>query len=158
MVAKKPITIEEAYNRVASRCVLREYCRSDWYRKLQEAGLTAQQSGEVLDRLEEEKFIDEERYARSFVHDKLHYDRWGRVKMTSALRQKAISYEDIFTAISSIDQEEYLNILKDVLQKKAKGMKANSDYELKQKLARFAAGKGFEPGLVFKVLDLEETF
>ena len=155
-MAKKPITENEAYLRVSARCVQREYCRADWNRKLQEAGLTAQQTEKVLDRLEDEKFIDEERYSRSFVHDKLLYDRWGRIKIAYALRQKAIPSALITAALETIEEEEYLQILKEVLRQKARSIKADSDYEHKQKLARFAASRGFEPGLVFKMLDLEE--
>lgn len=157
-MAKKTITEEEAYNRVAARCVLREYCRADWYRKLQDAGLTVQQVERVLDRLEDERFIDEERYARSFVHDKLCYDRWGKIKITYSLRQKAISNERIEAALATIVEEEYIGILKDLLRQKDRSVKADSDYERKQKLARFAAGRGFEPGLVFKLLELEDMY
>lgn len=155
-MAKKPITVEEAYNRVASRCVQREYCRADWYRKLLDGGLSPQQVESVLDRLEDEKFIDESRYCRSFVHDKLYYDHWGRIKMTYSLRQKAISNELIAAAIDTINEEEYLQILKEVIQQKKRSVRAENDYELRQKLARYAAGKGFEPGIIFKILDLED--
>ena len=156
MVAKKPITVDEAYNRVASQCVIREYCRADWYRKLLTAGLTQQQVEEVLDRLEDDKFIDEERYCRSFVHDKLFYDRWGRIKITYSLRQKAIANEHIEAALATINEEEYMEILKEVIRQKRRSTKAENDYELRQKLARFAAGRGFEPGLIFKLLDLDD--
>lgn len=155
-MAKKPITEEEAYNRVASQCVLREYCRADWYRKLLTAGLTQQQVEKVLDRLEDEKFIDEERYCRSFVHDKLYYDRWGRIKISYSLRQKAIANEHIEAAMSTINEEEYLEILKEIIRQKSRSIKAENDYERRQKLARFAAGRGFEPGLIFKTLDLDD--
>ena len=155
-MAKKPITEEEAYNRVASQCVMREYCRADWYRKLLTAGLTQQQVEKVLDRLEDEKFIDEERYCRSFVHDKLCYDRWGRIKISYSLRQKAIANEHIEAAMSTINEEEYLEILKEIIRQKSRSIKAENDYERRQKLARFAAGRGFEPGLIFKTLDLDD--
>ena len=157
-MAKKAITEAEAYNRVASRCVQREYCRADWYRKLIEAGLSPAQTEGVLDRLEDEKFIDEARYARSFVHDKLYYERWGRIKMTYSLRQKAISNENIALAMETINEEEYLGILQEVLRIKGKSIKADNDYEYRQKLARFAAGRGFEPGLIFKMLDLDDEY
>ena len=155
-MAKKPITIDEAYNRVASQCVLREYCRADWFRKLLTAGLTQQEVDSVLDRLEDEKFIDEERYSRSFVHDKLLYDHWGRIKITYSLRQKAIANEHIEAGLATIHEEEYLEILKEVIRQKKRSVKAENDYELRQKLARFAAGRGFEPGIIFKMLDLDE--
>lgn len=155
-MSKKPITVDEAYNRVASQCVLREYCRADWFRKLLNAGLTQQEVESVLDRLKDDKFIDEERYCRSFVHDKLLYDRWGRIKIRYSLRQKAIADEFIEAALATIDETEYMDILQDVIRQKKRSVKADSDYELRQKLARFAAGRGFEPGTVFKLLDLND--
>lgn len=155
-MAKKAITEEEAYNKVAARCVQREYCRADWYRKLLDAGLSAAQVDQVLDRLEDERFIDESRYSRSFVHDKLLYDRWGRIKISYALRQKGIATQVITAAFEQIDESEYIGILKDLLKQKGRSVKGDNAYACRQKIARFAVGRGFEPGLVFQLLDLDD--
>ena len=74
------------------------------------------------------------------------------------MKQKSISNENIETALAAIDEAEYLRILKDVLKLKSKSIKAETEYERKQKLARFAAGRGFEPGLDFKLLDMDDEF
>ena len=81
------LTPEKAYAQAAARCSVREYCRADWQQKWWRAGLSAEAVENVLMRLESEGFIDENRYARAFVHDKLNYDHWGRVKMRAALQQ-----------------------------------------------------------------------
>lgn len=153
---KHPPTPEEAYARAAARCALKEYCRADWQRKLREAGVGEADAEAVVARLEREGFVDEGRYACAFVHDKWMYDRWGRVKIRAALRQKGLSAADVDTALAQIDEEAYADGLRALLAAKQRTVKADSDYARRQKLARFAAGRGFEPGLVMRMLDLQE--
>lgn len=152
---KKNLSSEEAYRRAAAGCARREYCRADWYGKMLAAGLTAAQAEQVLERLQQEHFIDEERYCRSFVHDKLRYDRWGRVKIACALRAKGIASATVDEALAAIDEDEYRGVLSALLAQKARSVQAAGEAERRRKLARFAAGRGFEPSLVFSLLQLE---
>mgnify|MGYP000883225264 FL=1 len=137
------------------RCAQREYCRSDWARKFIEAGLTLAEAEGLLDRLEAEKYIDEARYAKAFVHDKTLYDRWGRFKTRQALALKGIESGLIDAALAEIDDAAYTDTLKDLLAAKRRSVKADSDYEMQQKLIRYAAGRGFEADLIFKVLEAD---
>jgi len=120
------------------------------------AGVSSADAEKLLDRLEEEGFISAERYARAFVMDKMRYDKWGRVKIRQALYLKCIETAHIDAALAVIDEQEYREILFALLQKKQGLVKANTPYEERQKVARYAIGKGFEPHLVFQMLDLEE--
>lgn len=153
---KTPPTPEEAYARAAARCAVKEYCRADWLRKLREAGVGDADAEAVVARLEREGFVDENRYARAFVHDKWEYDRWGRIKIRAALRQKGLSATDVDEALAQIDEEAYAAGLRALLAAKRRTVKADSDYARWQKLARFAAGRGFEPALVMRMLDLQK--
>lgn len=153
---KTPPTPEEAYARAAARCAVKEYCRADWLRKLREVGVGEADAEAVVARLEREGFVDESRYARAFVHDKWEYDRWGRIKIRAALRQKGLSATDVDEALAQIDEEAYAAGLRALLAAKRRTVKADSDYARRQKLARFAAGRGFEPVLVVRMLDLQE--
>ena len=150
------LTPEKAYAQAAARCSVREYCRADWQQKWWRAGLSAEAVENVLMRLESEGFIDENRYARAFVHDKLNYDHWGRVKMRAALQQKGLSASDISEALDTIDAEAYEEVLKALLAAKERTLKGAEGYERKQKLARFAASRGFEISLVFRLLDMAD--
>ena len=91
-------------------------------------------------------------YARAFVHDKTLYDHWGRMKTRQALAVKNIGNEHIEQALATIDEEEYQQILRKLLLTKTPTIKAATDYERAQKLLRFAAGRGFEADLVFRVM------
>lgn len=150
---KRPLTPEEAYNRAAARCAAREYCRSEWRERMMRAGLTAEEAGKVTDRLEDEGFIDETRYARAFVHDKTRYDRWGRLKTRQALRMKGIPAATADEALAGIDEEEYADGLRRLLQTKEKSLpKDLPEHERRARLARYAAGRGFEAELVFDII------
>ena len=140
----KPFTKEEAYNWAATRCALKEYCRMELAQKFMQRGLSRPDCEDVLGQLEQEGFVDEARYARAFVHDKTLYDHWGRMK--------TISNEHIEQALATIDEEEYRQILRKLLLTKTPTIKAATDYERAQKLLRFAAGRGFEADLVFRVM------
>ena len=125
-------SVETAYARAAAACARREYCRADWLRKLAAGGLEDAACRQVVERLVSEGFIDELRYARAFVHDKAAYNRWGMLKIKQALRLKGLSAEVVEAAL---------------------GIRAPSAYELRGKLMRFAAGRGFEPDCIFRVID-----
>ena len=93
---------DTAWSWATDRCARRECCRFDIEQKLRETPLSAADRELVLDALEDEKYIDAARYARAFVHDKLAYDRWGRLKMQQALRLKRIPQGDITEAFAEI--------------------------------------------------------
>ena len=152
MMRMKPFTKEEAYNWAATRCALKEYCRMELAQKFMQRGLSRPDCEDVLEQLEQEGFVDEARYARAFVHDKTLYDHWGRMKTRQALAVKNIGNEHIEQALATIDEEEYRQILRKLLLTKTPTIKAATDYERAQKLLRFAAGRGFEADLVFRVM------
>lgn len=154
----KEITPEEAFQKAAACCAASEQCVADIRKKLERWGLDATRRQAVIVRLEEEKFVNEARYARSFVRDKFRYNGWGRIKIAQALRQKGIPAAYIEEAMGEIEDEEYARILQKLLQAKARGLKVGTDYERNGKLVRFAASRGFEMPLIMRMLHVEEDF
>ncbi len=155
----KPLTPETAFARASLRCATTEYCLSDWRNKLTAQGLTPQETESVLQRLQAERYIDEARYARAFVTDKAVFDHWGAAKIRQALTFKKIPEDFIQAALDLIDTDWWEHQLKTQLLQKKRSTKAASNYELRQKLIRFAARRGFEPGMILDTidrLDLEE--
>ena len=78
------------YQWATNRCSQKEYCRSELAQKLRTKGASPSEIELLLTRLEAERYIDESRYARAFVSDKFRFDRWGRIKITNALRLRAL--------------------------------------------------------------------
>lgn len=148
----KPITPAEALNKAAAYCTLCERCINEVSTKLTAWGILPAEQKKIIERLQSEGFIDEGRYCRAFVNDKLRFNRWGRIKITAALRDKRLPQELIKEAIEQIDEEEYTQVLRDVISIKHKELKWKEDYATKQKLIRFAASRGFEPGNILKII------
>ena len=156
MQKMKELTTQEAFNKAAACCSGAEYCLSDIQKKLDKWGLGAAQQEEVLTRLQAEKFIDEARFCRCFVRDKFRYNQWGRIKIMQALRLKNIPDTCCREALAEIEEEEYLCVLRKLLQSKARSVKAASDYEHNGKLIRFGLSRGFEMNAITRCLHVEE--
>lgn len=139
-----------------SRCAVKEYCCAEIASKLQQKGATADEVDALLERLVQEKYIDEARYAAAFVSDKFRFDHWGRIKISHALRQKGIADSLIREALEEIDEEEYRSLLTDFILSKRRTTKGDNAYAINQKIARSAITRGFEPYLVFDLLQMEE--
>ena len=110
----------------------------------------------IIDRLIKERYIDDERYARAFVKDKIRYNKWGCRKVQQALWQKHIDADIQQQVLDEIDEKEYLDILRPLLKQKRKSIKAESDYELNQKLIRFALGRGFGFDIIRQCLNVDD--
>ena len=140
----KEISEEEAWYKVSALCSLSEHCLSEISDKMDKWAVAKDVQSRILKKLVEEKYIDEERYCKSFVHDKFAYNKWGKIKITKELLFKKISLQCIENQLSKIDETEYLEVLKYLLQAKKKTVRGKSEYEINGKLIRFALGRGFE--------------
>jgi len=106
----------------------------------------------IIAKLIEENFINEERFVRAFVNDKLKFQKWGIDKIKNALYIKKITTELIKEVISEIDKNQYITQLSGIAKQKVKYIKASSDFEREQKLLRFLASKGVSGEDAYKVL------
>lgn len=134
-------------------CSYQERCIYDVKTKLLEWKATEKTIGKIIRQLEEEGFINEERYAVSFAVGKMRNNKWGRNKIFYALMQKHIPELFVQMGISEIDEEEYIGILKKVLS--TKKINEKDEYRKNQKLVRYAVQKGFQANLARKVINGE---
>ena len=153
----KQKTEQEAYQQLAALCAQSEHCEWEIREKLRRWEFDEKAQNHVLERLVKERFVDDERYARAFVKDKVRYNKWGRRKVEQALWLKHIREDIRQQALDEIDDSEYLQVLRPLFKQKRKSTKARDDYELNQKLMRFALGRGFTFDLIRQCLgDVEE--
>ncbi|MBR1412090.1 MAG: RecX family transcriptional regulator [Prevotella sp.] len=153
---KKEMTEQNAYLQLAALCAQAEHCQQEMLDKMKRWELPEDARQRVLERLVKERYVDDERYARAFVKDKVRYNKWGRRKVQQALWMKHIDGDIQQQVLSEIDDEEYLSILRPLLKQKRKSIKAQSDYELNQKLVRFAIGRGFTFDIIRQCLDVSD--
>ena len=152
----KQITEQEAYLRLASLCAQAEHCQYEIKEKMRRWELGEEAQTRIMERLVKERYIDEMRYARAFVKDKVVYNKWGRRKVEQALWQKQIDDDIRQRVLEEVDDETYVSVLRPLLKQKRKSTKAGSEYEMNQKLMRFALGRGFTFDIIRQCIDLEE--
>lgn len=152
MNLKQPISPENALARVAALCSRCEQAEADIRKKLSDWGISRNNADKIIQRLIEEKYLDEERYATAFTRDKFRFDGWGRIKITYNLKMKQISSEYIENALSKIDDDEYLQTLERILRNKLRSVSDKDDVQKKASLLRFASSRGYEPNLIYRIL------
>ncbi len=146
---KKVLSEQEIYQKLSYLCSTCEYSPFDIKRKAVTYGASTELADRVTDRLIDENYINEQRYANSFVHDKFEFNHWGRNKIIAALRQKYISTSCIDQAMNLIDDDEYRKVLRELLLAKLRQIHEPDSYKRTKKLLAFAASRGFEPSLSY---------
>ncbi|WP_158602616.1 regulatory protein RecX [Proteiniphilum sp. X52] len=139
----KIITEEAAYARMARTCSQKECAPFDITRKLKRMELTEPVIDKIIHRLKKEKFLDEKRFIRSYIHDKLHFNKWGKGKIALFLKCKQLPQELIEEGFAEFSDISFGLSLQPMLEKKWKSVTGKSDYEKRGKLIRYALGRGF---------------
>ncbi len=150
------MTFEEALVRASSICARQEKCIFDIEKKLKDWEVEPIVSERVIDKLIEEKFIDEERYVKFYVKDKFKFNRWGKIKIKWQLSAKQIKGKQVDEALQQINDEEYIDALAQLLKQKRSKIKEDDDYKVKASLIRYASSRGFEQDLIYQLLDSEQ--
>ena len=147
---------QDAYLTLAALCAQAEHCQYEMLEKMRRWELDDEAQARVMQRLVNERYVDDERYARAFVKDKVRYNKWGRRKVEQALWQKHIDEDIRQQVLDEIDDEEYISVLRPLLKQKRRSTKAANDYQLNQKLMRFALSRGFTFDIIRQCINLED--
>ena len=159
--SSKPLTSDQILDKMAKYCAYQERCVKDVRDKLKTFDIPQEERDKILEYLLDNRFVNDERFAKSFVRGKINQSGWGVNKICFHLVQKGIAKEIIDEALGQTDEEIYRQRLIDILKVKAKSVKAETEFEKKRKLAAFAMQKGFEGSLVWEVLkdlDFQQIF
>lgn len=142
--------------KMQSWCAYQERCQQDTRNKLYELGLWPDAVENIIAKLIEDNFLNEERFAMQFARGKFNIKKWGRIKIKIELKQKRISEYCLKKAMQQIDDDEYIKTLNRLLEVKKKLIKEKSPIKLKYKLLNYAASKGYEKDLIMNVLNAVE--
>ena len=149
-------TEQDAYLTLAALCAQAEHCQYELTEKMHRWEIPDDVQVRVMQRLTAERYVDDERYARAFVKDKIQYNKWGRRKVEQALWQKHIDEGIRQKVLDEVDNEQYLKVLQPLLRQKRRSIKAADDYELRRKLMRFALGRGFTFDIIRQCIDIDD--
>ena len=150
----KPLTPDQVLDKMAKYCAYQERCVKDVKDKLKTFDIPQEEKTKILDYLLDNRFVNDERFAKIFVQSKSNQNDWGTNKIRYHLIQKGIAKDIIDEVLGQTDEEVYRQRLIEILKTKSKTIKAASDFEKKRKLAAYAMQKGFEGALVWDVIKL----
>ena len=148
----KPLTPDQVLDKMAKYCAYQERCVKDVRDKLKTFEISEEEKAKIIDYLLDNRFVNDERYAKAYVRGKVNQSGWGVNKIRFHLIQKGIDKNIIDEALGQTDEEAYRQRLIEILETKSKNVKAANDFEKKRKLAAYAMQKGFEGSLVWEVL------
>ena len=143
--------IKSAEVAMARYCSFQERTVNQVREKLAGKGIDARNTKIIIEKLIHEGFLNEERYAISYMLGKFHQNKWGRIKIRYSLRNKGIDERTIENAIRHIDENEYVALIRKLIKKKAAEIKSEP-YVKKNKIANFLIGKGFEADFVWRII------
>jgi len=149
---RKPITPENALMRLEALCARSEHCAYELRSKLRTWGIAADAADKIIASLTKDRFVDDTRFARSFVNDKFRFSGHGRMKIRMALVAKRIDRNIINDAIALIDSDEYAARLREILAAKARRIDDIDTYEGRTRLFRFGVSRGFESDAVAEAI------
>ncbi len=146
-----PMNYDTALTRAANLCSTSEHCTKEIQDKLLKWGLSHTEVERATNYLIEEKYIDNNRFCRAYAKDKLRYNHWGRIKIRTMLRLLLLSSSEIEEGLAAIDEEEYLQVLREVARQKERSLHDEDEYTKMGKLARYLLSHGFESNLVMEL-------
>ena len=143
---------EEALIRLQKYCVYQDRCHQEVRAKLLELEIFGDDLENIIVDLISEKFLDEERFARSYVRGKFRMKSWGRIRIRQELKKRNISPYCLRKGFEEINEDDYEATLTRLIKKKNKEEREKNEFKRKGKLAQYAMRKGYESHLVWKMI------
>lgn len=150
---KKPYhSLKEATQKLMRYCAYRERCHKEVKEKLYQLNIHPQDHDKIIVQLIQEGFLNEERFAMAFVHDKFHLQQWGRFRIRRELAARDITESLIQKSLLQIDEKEYLNTFYTLLEKRLDLLSDEKPLDRKKKITGYLLRKGFEADLVYEAV------
>jgi regulatory protein len=133
-------------------CAYQERCTSEIISKLRFWNVNESRFDSIIARLKEENFLDEVRYAKAYARGQFRVNKWGRRKIFFELNRRSIPDAAISEGLADIDEEEYRQVLTNLIVRKNLDLKNKKSLNIRGKIINFVQGKGFEMELIFDIL------
>jgi len=145
----KTYTVEEARQKLEYYCSYQERCHKEVGQKLKNMNMIPEAKNLIILHLLENNFLNEERFAKTYVRGKFKIKKWGKRRLTLELKKKDISKITINLALKEIQETEYIEVFKALSEKKALSIRERDIFKKKKKLIDYLLYRGWEPFLVY---------
>ena len=149
MQSSKTYTVEEARQKLEYYCSYQERCHKEVEQKLKTMKMIPEARDIIILHLMQNNFLNEERFAKTFVRGKFRIKKWGRRRLTLELRKKDISKVNINLALKEIEGPEYIEVFNALSEKKVNSIREVNKLKKKRKLLDYLLYRGWESHLVY---------
>ena len=146
---KKTYTVQEATKKLEHYCAYQERCHKEVVQKLTDMRMIPEAIDVIVVHLLQHNFLNEERFAKTFVSGKFKIKAWGRRRLTFELKQKDVSKVNINQALAEISDTDYVDFFNDLAEKRANLLKEPNLFKKKKKFIDYFLYRGWEPHLVY---------
>ncbi len=153
MNLQKTYTIDEAQKKLENYCAYQERCHKEVRAKLKSMRMIPEAIDKIMVHLINHNFLNEERFAKTFVRGKFRIKKWGKNRLVRELKFKDISKYAIDVALKEISDEDYFETLDEITQKRIEQVKEKNLYKKKKKVADYLLYRGWESTLVYEKLN-----
>ena len=140
-------------NKAKKYCAYQERSQQEVRDKLYALGLHRQDVEEALALLVTEDYVNEQRFAVAFAGGKFRIKKWGKIKIAHALKQKKVSDYCLRFALKSISDADYRKCVVQLISEKNAVLSELDLRKRKAKIAQQVIARGFEPALVWDLLN-----
>lgn len=149
---KTSLTTNEIINKLEYYCSYQDRCHKEVEQKLRSFTLLPELKEQIIVHLIKHKYIDEERFAKSFTRGKHNYKGWGKNRIVQELKFREISKRNIDLALLELSNEVYLANFHQLAEKNWNCIKERKGQKKNKKFVDFLLRKGYETSLIFEKL------
>ncbi|MDT0295272.1 regulatory protein RecX [Mesonia ostreae] len=149
----KTFTVKEATLKLMNYCAYQERCHQDVEQKLIELRMIPEARQQIIQKLLEDNFLNEERFAQSFARGKFRIKKWGKIRIQQELKRRNVSRFNIVSALKEIDETEYVETLDQLFIKRLDSLTEKNPQKLKKKIADYLLYRGWESHLIYEKLN-----
>ena len=146
-------TFEEIKHKLEYYCSYQDRCHKEVEQKLNSFTLITELKEKVIVHLIENNFINEERFAKSFVRGKHNYKFWGKNRIVNELKFRNISSRIITIALKEIPEATYLENFHQLAEKHWNNITERKGPKKNKKFVDFLLRKGYETSLIYEKLN-----
>jgi regulatory protein len=133
-------------------CAYQERCYKEVEEKLYSYAVTVSEKEAILTHLIEQNFVNEERFAQSFVRGKHNYKLWGKNRIINELKYRNISSRIIEIALKELPETAYLSNFHALAEKNWENSTERKGPKKTKKFVDFLLRKGYETSLIYEKL------
>ena len=133
-------------------CSYQERCINEVVQRLKEFTVQRKKIPGIINQLQKEGYLNEERFAKAFTGGKFRHNKWGRYRIEYEMKVRGIPELIIQEGMAEIDEEEYLQTLRELMIHKFDEIKTEKNVNIREKIMNFAFGKGYEMELILSII------